>query len=281
MARTPTKMTKGKGPQPEPEVVAKTKTKEPEHRVQILQDHILDYPQLYMKVHVVGPPAIEAAFAEMFARASCYFEENILESDLVVFTGGPDVCPKLYGLDEKDFHAKTFFNQARDQQDMQMYADCVLNRVPMLGVCRGAQFLHVMNGGSLFQHVDHHTGDHPIFDTHQKNLIQKVSSTHHQMVIENKSKTNPMEILAIAHKSRKRYRSTLDYDEGQHQDIEAFFYPNNCCLGVQGHPEFRNYPMFTRWTLKQIEHWIVHNPRVKLESNYYRVQKNLILSEND
>lgn len=280
-------MTKGRGkqPQPEPEVVAakktkETKSKEPEHRVQILTDHVLEYPDLYLKVHIAGPPAIEAAFAEMFARASCYFDSNPLESDLVVFTGGPDVCPSLYGLEEKNHHSKTYFNKARDNQDMQLYSDCIMNRIPMLGVCRGAQFLHVMNGGKLYQHVDNHTGDHPMFCTRTKNLVQKVSSTHHQMVMLNTSQTNPMEVLGIAHKSRKRYRTPLDYDEGQHQDIEAYFYPLHCCLGVQGHPEFRNYPMFTRWVLQQIEHWIVHSPRVKLENHLYRVQKSLILSDD-
>jgi gamma-glutamyl-gamma-aminobutyrate hydrolase PuuD len=268
-------------PKPEPEVEAKEVEKKEGYRVQVLQDHIVDYPDLYCKIFLAGPSAVEASFAEMFARASCYFTDDLRDADICVFTGGVDVCPSLYGLKDNEHHPKTFFSKQRDQEDMALYADCVLGRIPMLGICRGAQFLHVMNGGKLYQHVDNHTGDHPIWDLRTKVMVQKTSSTHHQMVMKNDSKTNPMEVLAVAHKSRKRFVTANECEEGQIKDIEAFFYPNNCCLGIQGHPEFRGYPMFTKWVLKTIEDRIIHNHRVKLESNMYRVQKHLVLDGGD
>lgn len=247
------------------------------HKIQLIQDHIIKYPELYAQFYIAGNKAIEASFAEMLARASCYVVDDPREADIVVFTGGADVYPGLYGLEENQFHPKTMFNQKRDQEDMALYADCVLGRIPMVGICRGSQFLHVMQGGQLYQHVDNHTGDHPIHDLEDKRIIQKVSSTHHQMVIAN----NRMDVIAVAHKSRKRYRTAVDYEEGMTKDVEAYFYADNCVLGFQGHPEFRLYPQYTQWVLEKIEKWIVHNPKIKSEKGNYRVQKDLVLDGED
>lgn len=271
-------------PVPEPEVRHKvekgggTKLIVPEgNKVQLLQDHLIEYPELYMQVYIAGNAAIQASFAEMLARASCYIADDPREADVVVFTGGPDVHPGLYGLEEGQFHPKTLYNRQRDQDDMALYADCIIGRIPMIGICRGAQFGHVMNKGTLFQHVDNHCGDHPIWDLDGGGIVQKASSTHHQMVMKN----NRMDVIGVAHKSRKRYTTAVECEEGQTHDVEAFYYKDTCFLGFQGHPEYRNYPAYTKWCLQKIEKWIVHDPRIKPEGGLYRLQKNLVLDEGE
>lgn len=271
-----TTRTRGGKPLPEPEVRKKAaapnkkvaaNVDEPPRKVQLVQDHTIEYPQLYLQVYI-SDPRMESMFAEMFVRAGCMRARDLDEADLVVFTGGPDVHPRHYGMGDL-IHEKTSFNEERDTKDIALYADCYMGRIPMLGVCRGAQFLHVMNQGLLFQHVDGHYGDHSIVDVTTGEIIDKVSSTHHQLCVEN----NRMEILATAGKSRTRWYSDKEFQSGVNPDIEAFFYRETCCLGVQGHPEFRNYPRYTSWVLKQIETKIMHNTLVSVENNNYRVQR--------
>lgn len=37
-------------------------------------------------------------------------------------------------------------------------------------------------------------------------------------------------------------------------------YRDTCSIGVQGHPEYQGFPMFTSWFLKLIEECITMNP---------------------
>lgn len=248
-------------PQPQPEY----------RRVTILKDSMVPYPELWMTVFIADTTQ-EPMFAEMFTRASCYKADNLDQADLVVFTGGPDVNPELYG---EEPHRLTNFNEVRDQKDMELYVQCLNKGIPMFGVCRGAQFLHVMNGGKLWQHVDGHTGEHSIRVFGGEETIDRVSSTHHQMVRPH----NGMQVIAIARQCSEKWANPKMVQRMPSAEIEAFFYPDTCCLGIQGHPEYKGYGRFTQWALKQIEHWIQHNARVKNFGGVYRFSKDLVLAE--
>jgi gamma-glutamyl-gamma-aminobutyrate hydrolase PuuD len=229
-------------------------------KVTLIKDTTLTYPTLCFKVYVEPDPAVgakvdEARFAKMFARAQCRRAETVSEADLVVFGGGSDVDPQLYG---EVPHESTFCDPKRDNRDMQLYLYCVENGIPMFGVCRGAQFLHVMNGGKLFQDVDNHNGSHSMFDLISKKNIEKVSSCHHQMVMPNVS--NGMEIIATASKSMERWANNKNCFIGAYSDIEAFFYRDTCCIGVQGHPEYEGYHYFTKWCLDLLEELVFNSP---------------------
>lgn len=238
----------------------------------IHRDMLMTVPQLYMEVFVVGDASEEAAFAEMFVRAECFKASSVETADLVVFTGGEDVNPALYG---KNRHESTMFHSARDEEDMLIYEKCLKLGIPMFGVCRGAQFLHVMNGGALYQDVDHHNGKHQMYDRRARQVIQNVSSVHHQMC-----RPNPeggMEILGTSYaRSKTRWIDDKVCETGNTDDIEAFWYPDTICFGVQGHPEYRGYSEFTKWTLNMIEHLFVHNPDIALIDRTRRLKPDLI-----
>lgn len=229
-------------------------------KVTLVKDTTLTYPVLCLKVFVQPDPAVgakqdEARFAKMFARSQCRRAESVLEADLVVFSGGSDVDPQLYG--EKP-HQSTFFDPKRDDTDMRLYLMCIEHGIPMLGICRGAQFLHVMNGGKLFQDVDGHNSSHSMQDIMNHRHIEKVSSCHHQMVMPNV--TNGMEIIATASKSKERWVNDKNCFVSSNADIEVFFYRDTCCIGIQGHPEYEGYHFFTKWCLDLIEELVFHNP---------------------
>ena len=245
----------------------------PARRVTLIKDTMLEYPELYLEVFVAGDTAVvndEARFAGMFARSGCKRADSVLEADLVVFGGGSDVCPALYGESK---HSTTYFNDLRDSSDMALYMMCLEHGIPMFGVCRGAQFLHVMNGGKLFQDVNNHCGDHGIFDLKKKVRIEKVSSVHHQMVRPNV--LNGMEVIATSALSTKRHKNADTFDIGLQSDIEAFFYRDTCCVGVQGHPEYANYHFYTKWCLDLIQDCVVTNPDIDFEGSFRRIRKDL------
>jgi len=70
--------------------------------------------------------------------------------DGVVITGGHDVEPVLYAARPE---VKPNYDSARDALEMAVISDAVLRRLPLLGICRGAQLLNVCRGGSLFQEL--------------------------------------------------------------------------------------------------------------------------------
>lgn len=256
-------------PKHEPEVEGKKRT------VSIIRDSLVDFPELYCEVYV--PAGSEFAFSEMFARARCWLQKDPKKADVVVFTGGPDVNPELYN--QKRRHPKTATNDERDKQDIALYKLCLEEGIPMLGICRGAQFLHVMNGGSLYQDVDSHTGDHNIRIMRENRVIERVSSTHHQMCMPHAN----MEVLAVSYRSTTRHIDDRDSEKGIQRggDIEAFMYQDTCCLGIQGHPEYKGYPYFTDWVLKQVRDKLIGHPHVKPVNRVYRLQKTVEITDDN
>lgn len=225
----------------------------------------LDYPELYLEVYIAGSPNVERMFADMFTRARCSRAPSPEKADLVVFTGGPDVWPGLYG---EDSHALTRSDQERDSKDLNLYTLCEDEGIPMFGVCRGAQFLHVANGGKLLQHVNNHYGDHQIYLLDEKRTLSKVSSTHHQMCIPNDS----MKVLADSSAASERWYSATEHTMNENrQDPEAFFYRDTCCLGVQGHPEYAGYEEYAKWCLDKINEYIVENPDITRKGRVLRL----------
>ena len=107
----------------------------------------------------------------------------VKQSDLVVFTGGADVDPALYAEPK---HKATNSKLERDMREAAVFQMCVDNKIPMVGICRGAQLLTVLAGGKLVQHVGGHTGAgmHKISVKDFAGLIQgyTVNSLHHQMM---------------------------------------------------------------------------------------------------
>jgi gamma-glutamyl-gamma-aminobutyrate hydrolase PuuD len=183
------------------------------------------------------------AYNRMFTDAGWDLVDNIKDADLVQFTGGEDVTPALY---EEPEHRQTYCNPVRDKQESTIFFNAHEMSVPMAGICRGGQFLNVMCGGKLFQHVDNHaTGQlHDMTDLTTGAVI-KVTSTHHQMM-----RPGPTaEVLAYADISRTRESMKADnvisMAMGKFQDTEAVLYKEDRVLCFQPHPEYLGSPAMT------------------------------------
>lgn len=172
------------------------------------------------------------AYERMFRSLGYEIVNEIVDATLVCFTGGEDVDPRLYGDTQ---HRFTGCNPRRDEYEIGKYNIALKLGIPMVGICRGGQFLNVMNGGRMYQHVDGHTQGHMIQDQETLEEVY-VSSTHHQMFMPAKGAI----IVATAAVGgfREWYELGVLKRDTSEEDYEVLFYRDTMCLCFQPHPEF-------------------------------------------
>lgn len=194
------------------------------------------------EVYVVGNDSgVVRMFKEMEGYKLVGFPDY---ADIVVFTGGADVEPRLYG---HKLHPTTGFSSARDDEDIEESDLCGSEQLKV-GICRGAQFLCVMNGGTLYQDVDRHAiyGTHTCLYRDEKGQEWKydVTSTHHQMqnpYVSQSGEDLSFELWGSA--SRCTYRDGEKFEQvklnnNAHPDVEIVYWSDSHTLGFQPHPEY-------------------------------------------
>jgi putative glutamine amidotransferase len=78
-------------------------------------------------------------------------KEMVAKVDGMLFTGGGDIDPALYG---GEAHEKVDQIDAdRDRIEMQAIKESLRVRKPFLGICRGLQLVNVAAGGGLHTHI--------------------------------------------------------------------------------------------------------------------------------
>ena len=137
--------------------------------------------------------------------------------NLVVFTGGSDVSPYIYG-EEPD--GAVGCDPIRDEFEKSVY-EAHVGRVPMIGICRGGQLLNVLNGGKMIQHLGETiSGDVCVFDSETRKEVELRVDHHQGMVASN----------------GVRAASWLE----EHEDLPDYviWYPETKSLCFQPHPEW-------------------------------------------
>jgi len=86
-------------------------------------------------------------------------EETLDALDAIIFTGGEDLDPALYG-EEAAPETKGVVRR-RDDAELPLLHAALERDMPVLGICRGIQVLNVGMGGDLTQHVDDHRHNPP------------------------------------------------------------------------------------------------------------------------
>lgn len=153
--------------------------------------------------------------------------------DLICFTGGTDVNPKLYNHKRHRFTSSS--DVSRDEIEQEVYRKARERGIPMVGICRGAQFLCVMNKGSLYQHVTNHSAPHSMVTKDGERF--GVSSTHHQMM--NPSSTG--EVVGWAEGLSSVYEIGDERQIGspfRGHEPEAVLWKDTKCFATQYHPEY-------------------------------------------
>jgi gamma-glutamyl-gamma-aminobutyrate hydrolase PuuD len=84
-------------------------------------------------------------------------EETLESLDGLIFSGGSDLDPELYG---QEAHAETSdVMRNRDTAELALLEAALERDMPVLAICRGSQVLNVARGGDLVQHLPDEVGD--------------------------------------------------------------------------------------------------------------------------
>lgn len=80
------------------------------------------------KIYVVGDSKHYAKFIDDYELVN-----DIKSADIVIFTGGEDVCPEFYNA---EIHPTTYFNKGRDYDEIAAF-NKIKNNQLVIGICRG------------------------------------------------------------------------------------------------------------------------------------------------
>ena len=169
----------------------------------------------------------------------------------LVVGGGNDISPEHYG---GDIEAKVKLDPGRDQLEIEWIEYALRQKIPLLGICRGAQLINVVLGGSLHQDIRSmrkRTYNRPgLLPTKRVSLEEgsllsslfektriKVNSLHHQAI------KQPGRGLRVAGRDRDQIIQAVESDDGKP------------IVGVQWHPEYLFYVSGQR----AIFHWLLQN----------------------
>jgi gamma-glutamyl-gamma-aminobutyrate hydrolase PuuD len=84
-------------------------------------------------------------------------EETLDALDGLIFSGGSDLDPELYGQEP---HSETVgVVAARDRGELALLTAALARDLPVLAICRGSQVLNVALGGDLLQHLPEIVGN--------------------------------------------------------------------------------------------------------------------------
>jgi gamma-glutamyl-gamma-aminobutyrate hydrolase PuuD len=84
-------------------------------------------------------------------------EETLGALDGLIFSGGADLDPDLYGQEP---HPETSgVSEERDEAELALLEAALERDMPVLAICRGSQVLNIARGGDLVQHLPDVVGD--------------------------------------------------------------------------------------------------------------------------
>lgn len=185
-----------------------------------------------LKVYVVGGSLRYSSFIK-----ECEVVDDIKSAQVVIFTGGEDVSPSMYGCRK---HKKTNCNKVRDEEEKKIFERIRKDQL-VLGICRGSQFLCVMNGGILVQDVPGHATGRTHEITNGE-MAYQITSTHHQMQYPYVLNEKEYSVLYWSSLNAGNYEGdkvdgNIIMEKGEPEIVLYKKKGNPTCLAIQGHPE--------------------------------------------
>jgi putative glutamine amidotransferase len=162
-------------------------------------------------------------------------DETLDALDGLIFTGGPDLDPALYGAEP---HPETnSVRPERDRAEIALLTAALERDMPVLAICRGSQVLNVARGGDLEQHVPDLVG-------HEGHKETPGVFSKHPVVVDPRSKLHEIvgdtvEVSSHHHQGYGRLGDGLAVaakaDDGTIEALERI--GDGFALGVLWHPE--------------------------------------------
>lgn len=154
----------------------------------------------------------------------------------LVLSGGIDVHPSYYNSSKTDYPKAGGFNEERDKFEKEAFDLAQKNQLPVLGICRGLQFINCLMGGTLVQDLGelnkiHEGGPDKIHEVKigDRTTLRIVSGLSHGNV--NSSHHQAIDKLGSG------LKVNCKADDGTIEGIERSDLNKPFLLAVQWHPE--------------------------------------------
>ena len=199
-----------------------------EDRLQLQRDHI-------RRLRKAGAlplllPHSEEPVSEELAR------EYLAGCHGLLLTGGGDIEPWRYG---RQPGPDTFVDPARDQAEIAFVQAAWEMRLPVFGICRGAQVINVALGGDIYQDLDADKGSGNALHQHG---VEERYDRHHRIQTERPELERLIgkeaAVNSLHHQGLRRLADGL-VSAARAEDglCEAIIAPDRPWLAVQWHPE--------------------------------------------
>jgi putative glutamine amidotransferase len=159
--------------------------------------------------------------------------------DGILFTGGYDIDPRLYGSRS---HPKVEgVDTGRDRVEVRLVRELLHSGKPFFGICRGCQLINVVLGGTLYAdlpdqfHGDIQHDNH----AHPRNFLAHNVKIQNGSRLESILTANPVGVNSLHHQGVNRLAHELKISaissDGLVEAFELLHHPFG--LAVQWHPE--------------------------------------------
>lgn len=126
-----------------------------------------------------------------------YLESIINLCDGILVTGGNDVNPMLYNKENNSKIGRII--RVRDESDFYLTKKCIEKDKPLLGICRGLQVLNVVQGGTLYRHINtDNLLDHSAVNSY-KSLTAHYINIEKESILFEAYNTNNLEVNSFHH----------------------------------------------------------------------------------
>jgi putative glutamine amidotransferase len=161
-------------------------------------------------------------------------------SDGLLFSGGEDVDPALYG---EPLHEQCGpISHERDEMELVLARWAMDDGKPLLAICRGIQVLNVALGGSLYQDIGAQlpgAGRHPWYPDYPRNRLSHTVLVTTETRLADILTTTSLPVNSLHHQAIQEVAPGLAVvaraPDGVIEGVEAENHP--FAIGVQWHPE--------------------------------------------
>lgn len=188
----------------------------------------------------------------IFDSVQTVFTPKGLKKDgALILWGGEDIATEIYNQ-KPNRYCYSHHRSERDKKEITLVNHAVKYGMPIIGICRGAQLLSAMAGGSLAQHIEGHGGSHMVTLHDEGDVMLSCNSSHHQMMIPPAS----AKVLATSESTTglDEHNMAIKYDRVN----EVVYFPTIHALGIQPHPEWSSCSQdFINYCTRKIKEYLL------------------------
>jgi putative glutamine amidotransferase len=154
----------------------------------------------------------------------------------IVIGGGANVDPARYAEQSSIVYV---YDEQRDEFEWAVLGSAMERRLPLLGICRGAQLINVFRGGSLYQNLPE---DIPGLHLKRHVLARKRIQIENGSLLEHVMEVHQVRVNSLHRQGvrelGKGLRISAKDESGIVQAIESTERGGPFLIGVQWHPEY-------------------------------------------